>query len=180
MAVTTEYIVPITKRAIYSGLSTDTKPDSPAGSEFFETDTQDLYQYDGVQWSQLSSNGSAHVRAVGAGQLSRNRELIGLVTGVAQDAVWTAGEDVTELTLTLYSGIAGSAARDDGVFLVFNAETDLIRDTNMLAGSGQRDFLTVGTPQTFALIGGGKFTKLSALWAANNTVADLDLMIGAN
>ena len=44
-------VVLITNSYRYVGLSGDTKPTGvPAGSVFYETDTKDIYMFDGTDW----------------------------------------------------------------------------------------------------------------------------------
>ena len=68
MAITTEWTVPNTSRKGYSGLSSDNKgdiTDAVAGAEFHETDTNDLYIYDGAGWNLVRNNGYTLVESQG-------------------------------------------------------------------------------------------------------------------
>ena len=123
MAITTEYVVPVTGRTIYSGLSTDTKPvTAVASSEFFETDTKELYSYDGANWLLLRSYGSVHVADVGRAQQPHNRFINGVSDTQAElgHMTWEDDERVYSVRFKLVAD-SGTTASGEVVRVVFDA-----------------------------------------------------------
>ena len=51
-------VILMTNEKTYIGVNADTKPTSPpAGSKFYETDTQDIYVYNGSAWVVYKGSG---------------------------------------------------------------------------------------------------------------------------
>lgn len=100
MAVTTEWTVPQTNRKVYSGLSGDSKPSDPvAGSVFFETNTLDVYHYDGSAWQLINVRGSSRVYGLARNMVLHSdtsspvsysaTEVLGFICCTASTGTWT-------------------------------------------------------------------------------------------
>lgn len=130
MAYKTEYIVPVTGRGVYSGLSSDTKPVGVvAGSEFYETDTEFLFQYSGSHWIQNGSNAATHTRPLhGTGRIVRARTI---KTATRDTAEWPAGSSITNLSCYIWPTAAGAnhgASLDRTIFglIAVDAPSDTV------------------------------------------------------
>ena len=83
MAWNIEYREPVTGRTVFSGLSTDTEQNAPAGSVVFLTDSKVTLEYNGVDWQQTKSGGAAHVAGAAASGTLATSESIGTGADIA-------------------------------------------------------------------------------------------------
>ena len=123
------------------------------------------------------TSGAAHVRTLeGTGALSKDKELNDVNT--VESVTWTAGENITSITVTAFPVASGVSQNGDGAALTFNPVNSTVRDLNLLEGSGMRKVVLIGHPRTFDIIGGGVFTQVSAIKLADSLL--VHLLIEAN
>ena len=126
------------------------------------------------------TSGAAHARSLtGTGLLSKDRELNHVST--VQRAEWTASENITSVTVTVFAG-AGTIAADtifNGAAIAFNAPNTTVESTWLLEGSGMRKVVLIGHPRTFD-VSDGSITKLSAIELTDNSTGDVHILVEAN
>ncbi len=90
---------------LYYGLSADTKPAAgvQAFALFMETDTGNVFEYSGGQWTQIVTGGAARVKPVtGIPTAANNRQLLAAATTYLEatnSMTWLDSDNITEVTI---------------------------------------------------------------------------------
>jgi hypothetical protein len=126
------------KNYYWTGLSSATKPTGaqiPPGAQALESDTRNVYDWDGSGWYKTGTAGAAHVNPIpGPQKQARSRSLVA-VTATRQKAEWPLGAGITRLTVlvTLHTTATVSAQAEFEAYalLSIDAENDTEADGNI-------------------------------------------------
>ena len=143
----------------YIGTSADTKPTTaiPAGSTFYETNTGDLYQYDGSAWA-IKASAVQVIDILGEVQASPTANTLLARLKALQDGITLTGSNVQDVTFQ-----DAATAIGNGASLTVGGLKTLTVGIASAGGNTARtiEFHGVGPAGNDILITGAKLNDLS-------------------